>query len=59
MSTWTHFWDMSSGGGRKEPQNHIYIEAPEDEADVLVIHADEITSDERTTPVPPEGYVWL
>ena len=32
---WTHFWDMNSGGGRKEPYAHIYIEAPEDEAKVI------------------------
>lgn len=30
--TWTHFYDMNSGGGRKEDQAHIFIEAPEDEA---------------------------
>lgn len=29
---WTQFWDMSSGGGQKEPWHYIYIEAPEDEA---------------------------
>ena len=29
---WTQFWDMNSGGGTKEPQSQIYIEAPEDEA---------------------------
>lgn len=29
---WTHFWDMSSGGGRKEPQNHIFIEAGKEDA---------------------------
>lgn len=32
---WTHFYDMSSGGGHKEPQNHIYIEAPEAEAEII------------------------
>lgn len=32
---WTHFWDMHSGGGLKEPQQHIYIEAPEAEARVI------------------------
>ena len=30
--TWTHFWDMSSGGGRKLAHNHIYIEAAEEAA---------------------------
>lgn len=30
--TWTHFHDMHSGGGAKEPYGHLYIEAPEDEA---------------------------
>ena len=30
---WTHFWDMHSGGGTKEPPYyHIFIEAEEDEA---------------------------
>lgn len=33
--TWTHFWDMHSGGGLKEKWAHIYIEAPEDEARVI------------------------
>jgi hypothetical protein len=32
---WTHFWDMYSGGGKKEPWSHIYIEAPEEEAKVI------------------------
>lgn len=33
---WTHFMDMHSGGGCKEsPYEHIYIEAPEDEACVI------------------------
>lgn len=33
---WTHFWDMHSGGRTKEePYNHIYIEAPEEEAIVI------------------------
>jgi hypothetical protein len=33
---WTHFYDMHSGGGTKEPPyEHIYIEAPEDEACVV------------------------
>lgn len=30
--TWTHFWDMHSGGSLKEKWSHIYIEAPEAEA---------------------------
>lgn len=30
---WTHFYDMHSGGGRKEgPYEHIFIESSEDEA---------------------------
>lgn len=33
--TWTHFWDMHSGGGQKAPWQHIYIEAPEAEAKVI------------------------
>lgn len=31
--TWTHFWDMHSGGSCKEPPfEHIYIQAPTEEA---------------------------
>ena len=33
--TWTRFMDMHSGGGLKEPQQYILIEAPEDEAKVI------------------------
>ena len=29
---WTLFWDMSSGGRRKEKWSKIYIEAPDEEA---------------------------
>jgi len=29
---WTHFYDMHSGGGRKASHEHIYIEAPKEEA---------------------------
>lgn len=32
---WTEFWDMHSGGRAKESWEHIYIEAPEDEARVI------------------------
>lgn len=32
---WTKFWDMHSGGGRKEPYDRIYIEAPEKEACIV------------------------
>ena len=32
---WTQFWDMHSGGGSKEPQDKIYIQAPEDEAKII------------------------
>lgn len=35
MNTLTHFWDTHSGGVRKEPQEHIFIEAPRDEAEVI------------------------
>lgn len=35
MSKWTRFMDMHSGGGCKEPQQYIYIEAPEEEAKVI------------------------
>ena len=34
-STWTHFWDMSSGGSRKEKFKHCFIEAPEEEAKII------------------------
>lgn len=30
--TWTRFWDMNSGGGRKEDFRFCFIEASEDEA---------------------------
>jgi hypothetical protein len=32
---WTQFMDMHSGGPAKEPQQYIYIEAPEEEAKVI------------------------
>jgi hypothetical protein len=32
---WTHFWDMHSGGDLKEEWGHIYIEAPQEEAEVI------------------------
>ncbi len=33
---WTHFMDMHSGGScKEEPYNHIFIEAPEEEAVVI------------------------
>lgn len=32
---WTQFWDMHSGGGTKLDWEMIYIEAPEDEAEVI------------------------
>jgi len=32
---WTHFFDMHSGGGQKEEWEHIYIQAPEDEAVII------------------------
>jgi hypothetical protein len=32
---WTQFWDMHSGGGRKEKWSRIYIEASIDEAEVI------------------------
>lgn len=32
---WTTFTDMHSGGGSKQTQEYIYIEAPEDEAKVI------------------------
>lgn len=33
---WTHFRDMHSGGGTKEGDyEHIFIEAPQDEAEVI------------------------
>lgn len=30
--TWTHFMDMHSGGGCKTDYEHIYIQAPEEQA---------------------------
>ncbi len=32
---WTLFWDMHSGGGSKEKQDKIYIEAPIEEAKII------------------------
>jgi hypothetical protein len=32
---WTQFWDMHSGGDRKESWNLIYIEAPIEEAKII------------------------
>lgn len=32
---WTQFWDMNSGGGRKEKWDCIYIEAPLNEAKTI------------------------
>ncbi len=29
---WTHFYDMHSGGGKKEKWEHIFIQANEEEA---------------------------
>lgn len=33
--TWTQFHDMNSGGGKKEPFRHCFIEAPEEQAKVI------------------------
>jgi hypothetical protein len=33
--TWTHFHDMHSGGGQKLAWGHIFIEAPQKEAEVV------------------------
>lgn len=32
---WTHFHDMHSGGGQKLDWGHIFIEAPESEAEII------------------------
>ena len=32
---WTEFFDMHSGGGSKEKFEHIYIEAPKEQAEVI------------------------
>ena len=32
---WTLFWDMHSGGGKKEQWDKIYIQAPENEAEII------------------------
>jgi hypothetical protein len=34
-SKWTRFMDMHSGGGSKEKWEYIYIEAPQDEAEII------------------------
>jgi hypothetical protein len=33
MMTWTKFWDMRSGGDKKEYFEHLLIEAPQAEAE--------------------------
>lgn len=33
--TWTHFHDMHSGGGQKLDWGHIFIEAPQAEAEII------------------------
>lgn len=35
INMWTQFWDMNSGGDRKEKWARVYIEAPEDEAKII------------------------
>jgi hypothetical protein len=35
MGKWTKFMDMHSGGGTKEDAEYIYIEAPEEEAEII------------------------
>lgn len=32
---WTHFWDMHSGGSQKVDWGHIFIEAPQAEAELV------------------------
>lgn len=32
---WTHFMDMHSGGGKKLKHEHIFIEAPQDVAEIV------------------------
>ena len=34
-SKWTHFWDMHSGGDQKLKWSHIFIEAPQKEAEII------------------------
>jgi hypothetical protein len=35
MSRWTRFMDMSSGGSHKEDQQYIYIQAPQQLAEII------------------------
>jgi hypothetical protein len=35
---WTHFHDMHSGGGQKLDWPHIFIEAPQEEAELVFFH---------------------
>lgn len=35
---WTHFWDMHSGGEQKLEWAHIFIEAPQDQAERVFYH---------------------
>jgi len=34
-SRWTEFWDMCSGGSQKEKWHYIFMEAPEEEAEII------------------------
>lgn len=38
-ATWTHFWDMHSGGSEKLDWSHIFIEAPQEQARKMFMEA--------------------
>lgn len=56
--TWTHFYDMHSGGSTKEPPwQHIFIEAPEDEAKVIFYNRFEHNPERVTCTCCGDDYV--
>lgn len=54
--SWTHFMDMHSGGGRKLDWEHIYIEAPADEARVVFYNRFDRSPDRVTCTCCGEDY---
>lgn len=53
---WTHFWDMHSGGRKKEKFAHCFIEAPEEEAKVIFYNRFGHSADRVTCTCCGEDY---
>lgn len=53
---WTKFWDMNSGGGRKEKWDKIYIEAPMNEAKIIFYNRFDHSPDRVTCTCCGEDY---